>query len=88
MHKMRAMTLINSNSVILHPYNRKQSAGFPAVVFSLFATWFWKGKKLVRAQVSKLIIAGEMVIIFKRMGKSFRFFVDINIEFIRKIRSW
>jgi len=34
----------------------------------------------VRAQVSKLIIAGEMVIISKRMGKKSSFFLWISIS--------
>jgi len=87
MHKMRAMTFSHSNPVILHPSNRKQSVGLPVVLSSSFAIWFCKGTKLVRAQVSELIIAGEMAIISKRMGKSLWVFVDIDIEFIGKIRS-
>jgi hypothetical protein len=37
MHKMRAMTLSYSKPVILHPYNGKQRAVLPAVVFYSFA---------------------------------------------------
>ena len=38
----------------------------------------------MRAQVSKLIVAGEMAIISKRMGKRLRFFCGFQYRIHRK----
>jgi hypothetical protein len=58
--KMRIMTLIHSNLIILHPYSRKQSICLPAVLSSSLSTWFWNCKQLKHERVNKLIIAGEI----------------------------
>jgi hypothetical protein len=65
---MRKMTTSRSNPDVFHLYS-EHSTGLPAVLSSSFVIWFCNGKQFVGARVRKLIMAGEIALVSKKMGK-------------------
>ena len=63
------MTASRSNPDVLHLYSREHSTVLPAVLSSSFAIWFCNGKQFVVARVRKLIMAGEIALVSKKIGK-------------------
>jgi hypothetical protein len=78
---------VSSKPYNTYPYSRQQSNGLPAVLSLSFAIWFWNIKQLKRERMNKLIMAGEISVVFTRRENRLWFLGDTSMEFIRKIRS-
>jgi hypothetical protein len=60
-----------------------------ASVRSTLAVWCWNGKQLEGARGSKLIIARQILLLFKKMGKPFLVFIGYQYLLRgEKIQSW
>ena len=84
---MRKMTASRPNPDVLRLYSREHSTGLPAVLSSSFAIWFCNGKQLLGARVRKLIMAGEIALVSKKMGKPSLVFSG-HQYLIDKLISW
>jgi len=73
---MRKMTASRSNPDVIHLYSRKHSTGLPAVLSSSFFTRFGNGKQFAGARDRKLIMACEITLVSKKMGKPFLVFSE------------